>query len=274
MLVIAIPVRFSSDKVVCAAQLKSFMLCLDSFKYLSRQERGEVGLVVRDESADHSVCESLLADLANYGIASELMRTEPQPGGIHQAFDEVVMQAMQQKPKGVFFLGSDAYTVQYSWLATLRQWIGKLDNPGAVHCLTFDINGIVDFGGAREGGDERFGGAHKHEVIDSPIKQPWLSHTAIWLSYDALVDAQLWRIDKEWRGHLYSYDYQLYCGDRELAYIIRSCGYNLYLLPQIKFTHAGGLTVRGLKQDYIVIAKRDKALLESRWKETMESWKE
>jgi hypothetical protein len=195
--------------------------------------------------------------------------------GLHHLFNSCIDFAMQFHPELICIFGSDTIMLTEGWDRKFATAMGKSD--GACHAVLVDEQDKILYAGSREGQDAEMFGHHIGTLLPAGTPQPWLTHSAVCISAQALMDVADYRMahPELGAGKYYSEDYTLFCGDRELTYIMRILGYGLFIHNGVKVIHAhgGSQTVKKVYPDFMAIARKDNELLHSRWGEMMDSWR-
>lgn len=194
--------------------------------------------------------------------------------GLHRLFNDCIDTAMQFHPEYICIFGSDTIMLTEHWDRRLLGAMTK--STGACHAVMVDEADNILYAGSNEGQEAELIGFHVGRLMPCGAEQPWLSHSAVCISAQALLDVADYRLahPELGVGKYYSEDYTLFCGDRELSYLLRTLGYKLFVHNGIKVIHAhgGSQTVKKVFPDFMAIARKDSALLWSRWRPLMESW--
>jgi len=194
--------------------------------------------------------------------------------GLHHLFNDCIESAMRFHPDYIYFCGNDTIMLTEGWDRKFISAMGKSD--GACHAVMVDEADNILYAGSQEGMEAELIGYHVGRLMPAGADQPWLSHSAVCLSTQALMDVADYRAahPELGAGKYYSEDYKLFCGDRDLTYTMRKLGYRLFVHNGVKVIHAhgGSQTVKKVYPDFMAIARKDSELLWSRWRPMIEGW--
>jgi len=245
--------------------------CVDSLCKLTDLDHPP--LLIWDDGSDAltgKICEQLAKE---YNYAEVVHRRHQ---GIHKTWNEIIDYI--DPCDWILLLGSDTMLMQPDTLGIWREEIALLESAygeiGACHAALYTSPEIVQWCGSYDGAYERERGVTSiggHLRCGSPLATgltPWITHSAVMLNYKALKEV------KEHYGSYYDERYEIYCGDRDMSYRLRSLGWQCAVASRVQVIHqnSGGQSVSKAydQQDRVFWLKHDRALLSQTWDDVMQ----